>query len=241
MAVSIENANGQSPILLVCEHASHALPPKFGSLGLDIKALTSHIAWDPGAMGVALGLAKALDAVLVAGTISRLIYDCNRPPSSPTAIPQQSELYIIPGNRDLSPANRQWRISQVYERFHQALRKELDRRATPAIIVTLHSFTPIFHGQVREVELGILDGGDRRLPQALIEHLTDSPFIVRANEPYGPQDGVAYTLQEHGIKRGLLNVMLEIRNDLIREEADQEAMADQLARPILDAVAAVAV
>lgn len=235
MAASIENPNGKSPILLICEHASCFIQPHLDNLGLNEDAAQSHIAWDPGALGVALALSKRLDATLIAGTISRLVYDCNRPPASTSAIPVRSEVHDIPGNKDLKDPERQWRIENVYERFRNSVLSVIKSRPQ-TILVTIHSFTPIFHGKTREVEIGILDGFDRRLAIPLIKELKQGQFITFANEPYGPNDGVAHSLQIYGIDLGHLNVMIEIRNDLIANTASEIAMADYLAGPIERAV-----
>ena len=89
--VMTEGPGGPSPVLLLCEHASRRLPPEFGDLGLSADVRSSHVAWDPGALNLARHLAVALDAPLVAGGVSRLLYDCNRPPDAPGAVPARSE------------------------------------------------------------------------------------------------------------------------------------------------------
>ncbi len=100
---AVENNGGQSDFLLVCEHASNRFPKEYGSLGLNAGARIAHIAWDPGALGLARGLSRLLDACLVRATVSRLIYDLNRPPHAPGAMPAKSEVYDVPGNADLTP------------------------------------------------------------------------------------------------------------------------------------------
>ena len=77
----------------------------------------SHAAWDPGARELSLRLAEALQAPAVASRVSRLVYDCNRPPEAPGAIPEQSERIIVPGNVDLDREARVARIRMVYEPF----------------------------------------------------------------------------------------------------------------------------
>jgi len=231
--VELRNASGSGPFLLVCEHASNFIPPEYGTLGLDADALESHIAWDPGALAVADEMARLLDAPLVAARVSRLVYDCNRPPDSPSAMPAESEIYRIPGNTDLSAAQRQARTQSVYVPFRDTLAEAIDahmaRRGPPAV-VTVHSFTPVWRGAARAVEIGILHDDDSRLADAMLRAAGDGGgFLVRRNEPYGPQDGVTHTLREHALPRGLANVMIEIRNDLIRTPDDARAMAGRLA------------
>ncbi len=207
------NPEGAHPVLLVCEHASRAIPPEFGDLGLSTEALESHIAWDPGALTVALALSDALDASLVYASASRLIYDCNRPPKAPDAMPAKSEATVIPGNAALSEADRQARVDAYYRPFEDLLEKTVAAKAGPPVIVTIHSFTPVYLGRPRAVEIGILHDTDARLADAMLRE--PSRFTVERNQPYGPDDGVTHTLRRHALPGGLLNVMIEIRNDLL--------------------------
>lgn len=223
--VQVINPNAQSPIVLVCEHASCFIPAELNNLGLSGDALTSHAAWDPGAMAVAQHLATHLNAKLVSSKVSRLVYDCNRPPTARDAMPEQSELFTIPGNRELSHTERAARVQRYYEPFRTALAQSVAATVEP-VIVTIHSFTPIYHGAPRAVEIGVLHDSDSRLADAM---LADTPFpaetLVERNEPYGPDHGVTHTLKEHALAGQHLNVMLEIRNDLIKTAQQQEEMA----------------
>lgn len=227
--VAQENVEGASAIILVCEHASRQLPERLGTLGLSPEALESHIAWDPGALAVSRLLANALDATLIYQRFSRLVYDCNRPPEAPGAMPALSEIYEIPGNAALSDEERRARTEAIYSPFRQALSALVAERVAngrPPVIVTLHSFTPVYHGVRRDVEVGILHDSDSRLADAMLSSMDNAaPFLTRRNEPYGPDDGVTHTLIEHGVKNGLLNVMIEIRNDLIATKDGQRVMA----------------
>ena len=230
--VVVENAHGKSGVLLICEHASRTIPAKFGTLGLTEDVLSSHIAWDPGALAVSRLLSQQLDATLVYQRYSRLIYDCNRPPESPSAMPVASEIYDIPGNLDLDDAERYARTSALYVPFHDHVGNIIARRTDAGeqtVIVTMHSFTPIYHGKTRDVEIGILHDADTRLADAMLEAVNGETFNVERNQPYGPEDGVTHTLRLHALPNGLLNVMIEIRNDLIGDEAGQVAAADFLA------------
>lgn len=222
-AVEIINPNARSGLALVCEHASNFIPQSLDNLGLGDAALTSHVAWDPGARDVALGLSAALDAVLVAARVSRLVYDCNRPPDAPGAMPTKSEVFDIPGNCALTHDQRHARISEVYDVFSGALTGVIKGKlsgSAPVSLVTIHSFTPVYFGQRRAVEIGVLFDDDDRLGRCLLERAAKSSYAVRANEPYGPDDGVTHTLVRHGLKNRIPNVMIEIRNDLISAKDD---------------------
>ncbi|ANV23383.1 MULTISPECIES: N-formylglutamate amidohydrolase [Agrobacterium] len=227
-AVGIENAGAAGDVLLVCEHASATVPQRFGTLGLSPEVLSSHVAWDPGALAVARLLSEKLDATLIYQRFSRLVYDCNRPPESPSAMPVKSEVYDIPGNFDLTEAERFARTSALYVPFHDRVSEIIAERQAngrKVVVVTIHSFTPVYHGRFREVEMGILHDTDSRLADAMLTGAEGASLMVNRNDPYGPEDGVTHTLRLHALPDGLLNVMIEIRNDLIADEGEQANIA----------------
>lgn len=237
--VEVTNPSGAGDFVLVCEHASNHIPAEFNNLGLADEALANHIAWDIGALAVARAMSAHLDAPLIEQQVSRLLYDCNRPPEAQSAMSVESEFHEIPGNVGLSPADRQMRVRRFYEPFRAALTNCLDQRRDP-VIVTVHSFTPVFMGVQRDVDIGILHDQDARFADRVLEAAAaEKDYVIRRNAPYGPQDGVTHTLVEHGASRGLLNVMLEIRHDLIDNPAGQSAMAQRLSQWVLAALAQI--
>ncbi len=219
-------------VIVVCEHASNRVPSDLDALGLSEDALRSHIAWDPGAIEVAEAFATKFSTVLVSGGVSRLVYDCNRPPEAASAMPAKSEVFAIPGNASLSVAEKADRVAAVYEPFQSTLADTIEtHRETLRLLVTIHSFSPVFKGASRDVEIGILHGKDDRFALAMMEtRLPDVGHVVRLNEPYSAKDGVAHTLDLHGHPNTLLSVMIEIRNDLISSAAGQAQVAETLAR-----------
>ena len=230
------NEQGRSPFVLICEHASNTLPKALGTLGLAEADLTRHIAWDIGAEKVARLLSRLIDAPLLLQRYSRLAYDCNRPPESPDAMPEVSELTAIPGNRRLSAKDRLARIDGIYRPFHDGVSRLLDRRAAAGIrslVVSIHSFTPVYKGKSRSVELGILHDRDTTLSSKLIKSFPN--IDARLNEPYGPKDGVMHTLNLHAAPRGLQHAMIEIRNDLIATDRGQDEWAQRLSVPLSQA------
>jgi predicted N-formylglutamate amidohydrolase len=228
--VILVNAPGNSAFFLVCEHAGRRIPGKLGTLGLPASELDRHIAWDIGAEAVSRRLSVLLDAPLVMQRYSRLVYDCNRPPHSPGAMPTLSETTRIPGNENLGHDERQARIHEIYEAFHRRAEAELSRRQDP-VVVTIHSFTPVFKGGRRLVDLGILYEEETRLADRLMAVAeADSSIVTRRNEPYGPADGVCHTLNLHTLAQGRQGVMIEVRNDHIAAEDGQTAWAERLAR-----------
>ena len=241
--VDVINPDGQGAFVLVCEHASNSIPAELDNLGLEDELLDSHIAWDPGALSVARALSQLLDAPLIAPAISRLVYDCNRAPGLQSCVPILSEHHEIPGNMALDPALCRERAERYYEPFVQALDNCLDARAGSGqrpVLMTIHSFTPVFKGVKRRLDIGLLYDDDARFARAMLragEEQTGLKFAM--NEPYGPNDEVTHTLKEHGIRRGLLNVMVEIRNDLIADESAQIRMAQTLAELAVSALEGV--
>lgn len=234
----VVNGDGKSPYVLICEHASNHVPRKLAHLGLGPEDLGRHIAWDIGAAAVAEQLSRLMDAALVRQRYSRLVYDCNRPPEATDAMPEVSEIFTIPGNRNLSPANRLARITEIYRPFQRAIDDLLDRRAAqgkPVILVSIHSFTPVYKGKERKVELGILHDRDMRLSTLLIKSFPN--INAQLNEPYGPKDGVLHLLNLHAAPRGLMHAMIEIRNDLITSERGQMEWAQRLSVPLIQAAA----
>ena len=232
-AFVVRRPGGASDVVLVCEHASSIMPKSLGTLGLDQAALESHIAWDIGAMGVAVRLSDLLDATLISQRFSRLAYDCNRPTESADAYPERSEVFEVPGNRALGQQERSRRAEALYVPFHRAIETVLDERKTQgreAVLVTVHSFTPVYFGQPRDGFLGILHDEDSRMADAMLDAAAAAKLErVSRNYPYGPEDGVTHTLKRHGLTRQIANVMLEIRNDLVSGEDGQAVWAEQIA------------
>lgn len=238
-AAEVTNANGLGRWVLVCEHASQHIPAELSQLDLDAAARFSHVAWDIGALNVALEISSELDAPLVAGGISRLVYDCNRPFSAYDCIPTRSEIYEIPGNADLDAQARQTRFNRVHEPFHDAVSKTLAEqmvRVGDPVLVTIHSFTPLYNGIPRHLELGFLYHSDPDGARAVMaQEQARGAYITALNEPYGPADGVTYTLEKHGEAQGLTAIMIEIRNDLIDTKDKARAMARHLSQALLAA------
>lgn len=233
---AVENRDGAGEFLLVCEHASNRFPAAFGALGLSAAERRAHIAWDPGALGLARGLARRLDACVVHATVSRLIYDLKRPPHAPGATPAKSEIYDIPGNANLGSDERLRRVRAVYLPFHDTLHAEIARRLAlgrPPVLVTIHSFTPVYFGKPRAVEFGIIHDADPALAlNVLDEARAGTGLRSELNQPYSAADSVTHTLRLHATPYGLDNVMLEVRNDLIAHPQAEEEMAHRLA-PVL--------
>jgi len=228
--VSLFNDNGRASLLLVCEHASNYIPAQFEDLQLADEVLNSHAALDVGALQLAENLSHKLDAPLISTRVSRLVYDCNRAPGAGGAIPEKSEVFEIPGNQNLTEAESRARYESYYLPFETAVSERLTRYSESPLFITVHSFTPIYHGESREVDIGIVCDQDSRLGERMVELAAElTTHCVRLNEPYGPGEGVTHTLNFHAVSNGLLNVMIEVKNDLLLSSENQQNMAVTLA------------
>lgn len=232
-AFSVLRAEGGSAFVLVCDHASARIPRSLGSLGLSEGERASHAAWDIGAAAVAQALSTRLDASLVLQNYSRLVVDCNRPPHSAEFITTQSEWGQVSGNLRLGPEQTQAREAQIFAPYHAAIAALLDRRARsrqPTILIAVHSFTPVYRGESRPWQIGLMYRKDRGLAAEMLKRLgRDERLTVGDNEPYSIDDDFDHTLPLHGEQRGIVHVGIEIRQDLIADETGQKNWAGRLA------------
>jgi predicted N-formylglutamate amidohydrolase len=232
--VTVHNENGQSPFLIVADHAGNSIPRALGRLGLPGCECDAHIAWDIGIAAVSRLVADALDATLVQQNYSRLIIDCNRSPGSETSIPEISALTSVPGNVGLSEGQKTARVREIFRPYHDRIETELDRRrraGRPAALIAMHSFTRVFMGAARPWHVGVLYNRDSRFAHLLMALLKrEEGFVVGDNEPYSVSDASDYTVPVHGERRDLHHVAIEVRQDLIADDKGQRAWGALLAR-----------
>jgi predicted N-formylglutamate amidohydrolase len=235
--VLVVDEHGTSDLFLTADHAGRAIPRSLGTLGLPESELVRHIGWDIGIAGVTERLSALLDATAVLQTYSRLVIDCNRDPSVPSAMPEVSELTEIPGNRNLSEAQRSARRAAIFDPYHARISSLLDARAAAGrrtVYVAMHSFTPVFKGESRSMQVGILYNRDARLAAILLELLrAEGDLVVGDNAPYAVSDITDYGVPIHAERRGLPHVEIEIRQDLIADAAGQTAWAERFHRLLL--------
>ena len=230
---------GRSNFVIVVDHAGRRIPRRLVDLGLPASELQRHIAWDIGALAVARRMAAALEAPLVAQNYSRLVIDCNRDPKVASSIPRLSEASEIPGNIELSDAEIAARRAEIFDPYHQHITALLDERAAarrPTILVAQHSMTNIYHGKRREMHAAVLYNRDRRFAGLVLDALRREPGLVVAdNEPYFVSDETDYTIPRHGEARGLPHVEIEIRQDLVSDEAGQAEWGERITRALKEA------
>jgi predicted N-formylglutamate amidohydrolase len=234
--VEIVNPEGRAAALLLCDHASAAIPRALGELGLDAGQRRRHIAWDIGAADVTRRLSADLDVAAILSGYSRLVIDCNRQLDDPTSIPQESDGVNVPGNRGLTKAMRGERASSCFWPYQKAIAAWIETRKAagfPPVIVSMHSFTPVMDGFERPWQIGILANRDRRVAEPLLEALCrDGSITVGDNEPYDGRMGRGYGMMVHGEGTGLPFALIEMRQDLIDTHHGAAQWAERLA-PIL--------
>ena len=230
---------GRSDFIIVADHASARIPRSLANLGLPDSELRRHIAWDIGALGVARRVAEALDAPLVAQNYSRLVIDCNRDPKVETSIPRISELREIPGNIGLSAAEIAARRAEIFDPYHWRIRELLDGRQAighRTILVAQHTMTDVYKSERRRMHAAVLYNRDRRFAGAVLEMLRrEQHLIIADNEPYFVSDETDYTIPHHAEARLLPYVELEVRQDLVSDEAGQAEWGQRIARVLKDA------
>jgi predicted N-formylglutamate amidohydrolase len=239
---TVFNENGAAPLLLLCDHASKAVPKALGDLGIPDTELARHIGWDIGGLDAAIELASVLDAPLVSSGYSRLVIDCNRWPGGEGSIPEVSDGTPVPANRGLSKAEIDARAEACFWPYHREVDRHLDRMTAagrPIALLVMHSFTPEMNGFQRPWHVGVLWNDDPRLPEPLLAELRrDSTLVVGDNEPYSARASYEYTLTAHARPRSLPHCSLEVRQDLIGTTEAARAWGRRLAPALKAAVAA---
>jgi predicted N-formylglutamate amidohydrolase len=243
-AFEIANPAGRAPVLLLCDHATNIVPDAVagGDLGLSAEEMRRHIAFDLGARGVTLELARLLDAPAILTRFSRLVIDPNRGEDDPTLVMRLYDGTIIPANRHITAEEKARRIAAWHRPYHQAIDRAIDRMLAAGqqpSLIAIHSFTPKLIGRTpRPWHVGILWHHDGRIALPLMKRLRREPGLcVGDNEPYtGQLEGD--TMSQHGTGRGLAHVLIELRHDLIASPVAERVWAARLAPILLEALAA---
>lgn len=236
------NPEGMAPGVIVCDHASNAVPRSLDCLGLSDNTLDRHIAYDIGAAGVAARLSESLDMPAVLAGYSRLVIDLNRPVDDFTCIREISDGVVIPGNRRLPDDARRLRESALHETYHGEVARAITakrRHVDAPAIVSVHSCTDQMRGRKRPWHIGVLFNEDDRLSASVIRLLRaqNPDLTIGENQPYSGLDAYGFTIETHALPAGLPNVLFEVRQDMIADPAGQKRFADILARALAPALA----
>lgn len=229
--VIVRPATKESPFVLVSDHAGRAVPKALGDLGVGAQDWERHIAWDIGMHGVGVALQEQLGAVLIEQVYSRLVIDSNRAPGHPTSMPFVSDGTEIVGNREAHALCRARRETEILRPYHDRIAEEIARRRAPTALIALHSFTPRMNGVDRPWHVGVLHHRDTLSASIMLELLrAEGNLCVGDNEPYVLTATSDYTVPYHAERAGLPYLEIEIRQDLIADEAGQRHWAMILGR-----------
>ena len=200
-------------ILFIADHASNSIPSTLKNLGLKKNLLNSHIAYDLGVKELCISLSNLFNSKYIIGEYSRLIIDLNRGIKDPTLIPEIVDGKIIERNLNLSIYDKKKRISELYNRYHYKIKKTIHQNSI-TVLISLHSFNPIFKKKKRNIHFGILSNQDRRLSDYIITEMKRRKLKVGDNEPY-EGNLIGDTMYKHGLKNNLNHTLIEVRNDLL--------------------------
>ena len=210
--VEVVRGSRAAAVFLTCEHASQALPSAWRWPAADRRLIDTHWAYDLGAREVTLELARALDASAVLARFSRLLADPNRDEGHPDVFRLLADGAPVELNAQLDEADKQRRIVGYHRPYHAAVDAELSAVDAP-LLFSIHSFTPVYQGQPRDIELGVLFNRDEadalHLGAALSAHFAKVAF----NEPWSGRAGLIYSAERHAGKHGRLSLELEVRQD----------------------------
>ena len=205
--------NKKEKILFIADHASNYIPSSFNNLGLKKHLLDSHIAYDLGVRELCIHLSNLLNTKYITGEYSRLIIDLNRDVLDPTLIPEIVDRKIIAKNANLTSYDRRKRISDIYYKYHHKIKTTINHNNIK-VLISLHSFNPIFKKKKRNIHFGILSNKDRRLSENIIKEMRLRKLKVGDNEPYAG-NLIGDTMYKHGLRNNLLHTLIEVRNDLL--------------------------
>lgn len=219
----------QSPFyaLITCEHASRAVPRRWRALFAgQKKVLASHRGWDPGTPELGRRLAERLGAPLLTGRATRLLIDLNRSAGHPSRFSMFT--------RSLSRSERD-EIERVFWKPHwQQYRDLIEASPSRVTHIACHGFTPVWNGQERDFDLGLLYDPARTLERLFCRRLAEEIAVrrpglrIRMNAPYR---GTANGLGQHHRRilpaAQLVTIELEVSQALINR-GDWAAIQDDL-------------
>lgn len=212
-AWEVVRGGGHAGVLITCEHASQRLPEPWRWSERDRRLVDTHWAYDLGAAELAREYAEAIGATAVLARFSRLLADPNRPEDSPTLFRDVAEGQPVELNVAIDPAEREIRLDGYYRPFHEAVDREVAASGAP-ILLAMHTFTPLYEGTPRELEVGVLFDEEEALAAELLEAFAKAGLRVAPNEPYSGRAGLIHVVDRHARTHGRRAIELEVRQDL---------------------------
>ena len=233
--VALERIKSKCGILVVCDHAGDEIPEVLRRFDLSGVDLSDHIAVDVGARAVARVLARELNATLVHQVYSRLVVDMNRPCNSDEIMPATSDGTVIPFNQEVSELEREARLNLIYRPYHDRITSVLNSIGSEAVLVAVHSFTPqLRNAEPRPWHVDLMSRTHSAFVDNLERHLReeDPSLNIGQSQIFQMSDNRDFTIPFHAEPRGIPNVSIEIRNDLLRTESNTNRWGKMLARCI---------
>lgn len=227
-AAELLRPNAGGPVVITCEHASQRLPRAWQWADEDRWLLDTHWAYDIGAADIARSLSAELDAPCVLARFTRLLADPNRPEDSPELFRERAEGRVIQLNANLDDAERQRRLDGFHRPYHSAIDTVLGTSNAP-LLFAVHTFTNLYEGQPRELELGVLFDRDEDIAHALVDRLAREGWRVAPNEPYSGKRGLIYSAERHALAHSRKTVEIEARQDLATRPEFRERLVPVLA------------
>lgn len=204
---------GDGPLLLTCEHASERLPERWRWPREDVRLRGTHWAYDLGAAELTHDLAEGLASAAVLSRFSRLLADPNRHEEDPSIFRDLAEGAPVMLNARITSEDRQARLDGYWRRYHDVVDREA--AATGAsVLLSVHTFTPVYEGNPRAMEVGVLFADEDTLGAELAEAFAAEGFVVALNEPYSGKEGLIYAAERHAKAHGLAPLEIEVRQDL---------------------------
>ena len=227
-AVEIVRADTDAGVLITCEHASERLPSPWRWSARDARLVGTHWAYDLGAADLAREYAQAIGGVAVLSRFSRLVADPNRPEDSPTLFRAVAEGDDVELNASIDDADRARRLDLYHRPFHAAVSREVEASRAPWLLA-MHTFTPVYEGQRRTLELGVLFDREEAMAMRLVEGLASHGWRVAPNEPYSGRDGLIHVVDTHARAHGRRAIEIEVRQDLAVDPAFRSRFVAALA------------
>jgi len=223
--------------LFSCEHASNALPPDVSVSRKDQHFLDTHWGIDIGAEAVTRHLIELTQSQGILATHSRLWLDLNRSLDRTDLIRLETEGHYLSFNQQVDAREQQRRIDTVYHPFHQAydaLVKERISKQPPVLLISIHSFTPVWDGKVRTMDVGVLFDTCEELGQQLATCIAKQDLFVECNAPYTGRGGLMHSVEDKGRRHQCAHLELEINQALICTPERQRFIAQKIYRALIE-------